>query len=237
MAKFGKFIGAAAGFAFGGPLGALIGFALGSMYDSTKVVVHKGSATAADFALSLMVLVAAVMKADGAIKRSELDYVKKYLLRAYGESAAAELLQVLRDVLKKDIPLHEVCTQIRTNMTHATRLELLHFLFSIALADNELDASEREVIRTIARYLGVSEIDFQSIQASFYDDLDSAYTVLEITSSATDDEVKKAYKKMAVKYHPDKVSQMGEEVQKSATEKFKKVSDAYERIKKQRNIK
>lgn len=242
MAKLGKILGAAAGFAFGGPIGALVGLAIGSVIDNTRVAVNGGGytqnrVTPADFALSLMVLIAAVMKADGEVKRSELDFVKQYLLQSYGESTSLELLAVLRDVIKKDIPLYEVCTQIKSNMTYASRLELLHFLYKIALADMQLHTSEKDVISQIARYLGISESDAQSIHASFYDDLGSAYTILEITPDATDEEVKKAYKKMAVKYHPDKVVHLGEEVQKSATEKFKKVNEAFERIKKQKGIK
>lgn len=243
MAKIGKIIGAAAGFALGGPIGALIGLAIGSVFDNTSVSVQTAGAqysqrvTPADFALSLMVLIAAVMKADGTVKRAELDYVKAYLRQAYGEQVTMELLQVLRDVLNKDIPLYEVCTQIKSNMTYASRLELLHFLYKIALSDKVLDQSELRVINDIAKYLGISAIDTQSISATFYDDLDSAYKALEITAEASDDDVKKAYKKMAVKYHPDKVSTLGEEVQQSATEKFKKINEAFDRIKKHRGIK
>ncbi|HOS83874.1 MAG TPA: TerB family tellurite resistance protein [Bacteroidales bacterium] len=243
MAKIGKIIGAAAGFALGGPIGALIGLAIGSVFDNTSVTVQSGRSaygqrvTPADFALSLMVLIAAVMKADGAVKRAELDFVKAYLRQAYGEQATLELLQILRDVLQKEIPLYEVCTQIKSNMTYAARLELLHFLYKIALSDTILDQAEMQIISDIAKYLGISQNDSQSIKATFYDDLESAYQALEITSEASDEEVKKAYKKMAVKYHPDKVSNMGEEVQKSATEKFKKINEAFDRIKKQRGIK
>ncbi|HRS18749.1 MAG TPA: DnaJ domain-containing protein, partial [Bacteroidales bacterium] len=112
-----------------------------------------------------------------------------------------------------------------------------HFLYKIGLSDTVLDASEMRVIDDISKYLGISAGDANSIRATFYDDLESAYQALEINANATDEEVKKAYKKMAVKYHPDKVSNMGEEVQKSATEKFKKINEAFDRIKKQRGIK
>jgi DnaJ like chaperone protein len=60
---------------------------------------------------------------------------------------------------------------------------------------------------------------------------------LEIDSSATDDEVKKAYRKQAMKHHPDKVSHLGEEIRKAAEEKFQKLNEAYERIKSARGIK
>ena len=126
--------------------------------------------------------------------------------------------------------------EIKKNMQYESRLELLHFLYQIAKSDGNIDKSELSLIERIANFLGISSADAQSIKSTFYDDLDSAYKILEISPSATDEEVKKAYKKMAVKYHPDKVSHLGEDVQKSATEKFKKVNEAYERIKKQRNI-
>jgi DnaJ like chaperone protein len=245
MAKLGKFIGAAAGFALGGPIGALVGFAIGAVFDGTTVTVQQGSqfqqATSRDFALSLIVLIAAVMKADGSVRRAELDFVKAYLARSYGQQKMEELLRILRDVLKQPIPLYEVCLQVRTNMNYASRLELLHFLLKLAVSDVQYSEAEKQIIAQIAHYLGITPADFQSIHASLHinsaDDMENAYKVLEITESASDEEVKKAYKKMAVKYHPDKVSHLGEEVQKSATEKFKKVNEAYEKIKKQRNIK
>lgn len=241
MAKIGKFIGAAAGFAFGGPIGALFGFALGSMFDNTSVHVHTSQRasriTSTDFAMSLLVLIAAVMKADGKVLKTELDFVKSYLIRAYGEQGASELIIMLRDILKKDIPLPDVCQQIKYNMPYAARLELIHFLYKLAVSDGKLETSEKNTIQYISQLLGITDSDMQSILAMFYDNAESAYKILEISADASDDEIKKAYKKMAIKFHPDKVSHLGEEVQASATEKFKKVNEAYERIKKQRNIK
>ncbi|MFO7869163.1 MAG: TerB family tellurite resistance protein [Bacteroidales bacterium] len=241
MAKLGKFIGAAAGFVFGGPIGALFGFAIGSMFDNTKVHVNSGRPygqrpTSTDFAISLLTLIAAVMKSDGKVSRSELDFVKRYLVQAYGEQTASELIIMLRDVLKKDIPLVEVCQQIKFNMPYAARLELLHFLFKLAVTDGSLHSSEQSTIHQISSLLGISHTDMNSILATFKSDIESAYKILEISEDASDEDVKKAYKKMALKFHPDKVSNLGEEVQKSATEKFQKVNKAYEQIKKQRNI-
>lgn len=159
------------------------------------------------------------------------------LLSSFGEERAKQMLKALREVLEKEIPLQQVCAQIRTNMMYESRLELIHFLYNLAQSDGVIDSSEFSIIEKIADFLGISSADAQSIKSTFFDDLESAYKTLEITSSASDDEIKKAYKQMAIKYHPDKVSHLGEEVQKSATEKFRKVNEAYERIKKNRNIK
>ena len=113
----------------------------------------------------------------------------------------------------------------------------MHYLFGLAQADGTLDTSELHVIENIARDLGISEKDFISIRAMFKKDTLSAYEILEITESATDQEVKAAYRKMAIKYHPDKLNSLGSDIQKAAQEKFIKVQEAYEIIKKQRNIK
>lgn len=241
----GKWIGAGIGFATGGIIGALIGGAIGSLFDNIEVTQVNSAtedyyrvqrASQSDFYSSLLVLIAAVMKADGVVKKAELDYVKRYLLSAFGEAKATQMLHALRDIIQKDIPGQQVCMEIKKNMQYASRLELLHLLYQIAQSDGNINKSELSLIEQIANFLGISSADAQSIKSTFYDDLDSAYKILEISPSATDEEVKKAYKKMAVKYHPDKVSHLGEDVQKSATEKFKKVNEAYERIKKQRNI-
>ena len=121
-------------------------------------------------------------------------------------------------------------------MPHSERLQIIHYLFGISKADGHVHESELQTIHTIANYLGVSSADFNSLKAMYFRDTNSDYLILEITSSASDDEVKKAYRKMAVKFHPDKVAALGEEVQKAANEKFQKVQSAYENIKKQRGF-
>ena len=121
-------------------------------------------------------------------------------------------------------------------MNISARLQLLHYLFGISKADGHVSKQETDMIEDIASYMGLSDADFHSIRAMYFRDTNSDYEILEITKQATDEEVKKAYRKMAVKYHPDKVSSLGEEVQKAAKEKFQKVQQAYENIKKERGI-
>jgi DnaJ like chaperone protein len=94
------------------------------------------------------------------------------------------------------------------------------------------------VAARIAAIFGISHADFESLKAPHFKNIDPswAYKTLEIEPTATDDEVKKAYRRMAMKYHPDKVHELGEDIKKSATEKFRSVNEAYESIKKTRNI-
>ena len=242
MAKIGKWITGGLGWAFFGPIGGILGFVVGSMIDNTQVISGRQEyqagqpTTQGGYVMSLLVLVAAVMKADGKVLKSELDYTKDFLVRSFGPAAAAEAIKILRDLLNQNIPVTEVSQQIRKNMDHPSRLQLLHFLFGIAAADGQVHESEHQLIAHIAQQMGISEKDYQSIEAMFVANTDAAYKILEIESTATEDELKKAYRRMAIKYHPDKVHYLGEDVQNAANEKFQKVNEAWEIIKKQRGI-
>jgi DnaJ like chaperone protein len=242
MAKVGKWITGGLGWAFFGPIGGILGFVVGSLFDNTSVIQghqeyqHGQPTTQGGYIMSLLVLVAAVMKADGKILKSELDYTKQFFLRSFGPEAAGEALKILRDILNQNIPVTDVCVQIRKNMDHPSRLQLLHFLFGIAAADGLVHESEHQLIAHIAQQMGISEKDYQSIEAMFVANTDAAYKILEAEPTATDDELKKAFRKMALKYHPDKVHYLGEDVQKAANEKFQKVNEAWDTIKKQRGI-
>jgi DnaJ like chaperone protein len=241
MGIFGKWLGGGLGWVVGGPIGGLLGFLVGSMLDSStekSTIYPTGTVrtTQGDFGMSLLVLVAAVMKADGKVVKSELDYVKQFFVRQFGQESAKQALMMLKDIIKQEIPVRDVCLQIGRNMDYSSRLQLLHLLFNISLADREIHPSEIEIIERISGYLGVASTDFLSIKNMFIPETDSSYKILEIDKSASNGEVKKAYRRMAMKYHPDKVSHLGDDFRKTADEKFKKVNEAYEKIKKERNM-
>ena len=145
-------------------------------------------------------------------------------------------MALLKEILKQDVPLHEVCVQIKQYMPHSERLQIVHYLFRISKADGQIHELELQTIHTIANYLGVASADFNSLKAMYFHDTNSDYVILEIDPSVSDEEVKKAYRRMAVKFHPDKVAALGDEVQKAAKEKFQKVQNAYENIKKKRDF-
>ena len=244
MGKYAKWIGGGLGWFMGGPLGALAGYFIGSMFEapgeSTTRTRYRGRTyrtTAGDFAMSLLVLVAAVMKADGKVVKSELDFVKDWFKRQFGEDTASEAMLMLRDMLKKDIPLADVCRQISMNMEYTSRIQLIHMLYEVSASDGRFDKNEISVIDRIASYLNISGKDMESIKNMFIPSTDAAYKILETDPSATDGDIKRAYRRMARKYHPDTVNHLGEEFRAAANEKFKKVNEAYEQIKKERNIK
>ena len=251
MGKFAKWLGAGAGFTMGGPIGAIIGFAVGSFIDGVSVEdftkeqqeyqrqsqpQQRGRATSGDFEITLLILASVVIKADGRIDQRELDYVRMHFVKMYGKERANNAFKLFNGIIKKQISTRQVCMQIRQHMSHSSRLQLLHFLFGIAKADGQVTSLEEEEIRKIASYLYINDHDYSSIKAMFYDESDSAYKILEITKTATNDELKKAYRKMAKKYHPDKLEGLGEEHKKGANEKFQKIQAAYEQIKNERGV-
>jgi DnaJ like chaperone protein len=125
---------------------------------------------------------------------------------------------------------------LKSRTRYESRLQILHFLFSIANADGRVSEAETNEINRISGFLGVQFRDFESIKAMFFKNPDSAYKILEIENTASDAEVKSAYRTMAKKYHPDKLQHMDEAYQKGAEDKFRKVQEAYEQLQKERGF-
>jgi len=257
--SFSKWIGGALGWSFGGPIGAIIGLAIGSVIDAmadgggNPLLGERESrgrqrttyrtqprqrpqTQSGDFELSLLVLASVVIKADGKQDQRELDFVRQQFTNMYGKARANHAFKLFKNISKQHVSVRPVCLQIRQMMDHPSRLQLMHFLFGIAKADGTVTNDEERQIYTMAGYLGISSRDYESIKAMFYNSSDNAYKVLEITKSASVDEIKKAYRKMAKKYHPDKVIHLGKEHQEGAEEKFRQVQAAYEQIQKERGF-
>ena len=238
----GKWITGALGWAIGGPLGGLIGYLIGSAFDKAPNTSYNSSGAYSSteqrnsFLVSLLVLSAAIMKADGQVMKSELEFVKRFIKNNFGDAATPQALKILQELLKKDINLPEVCAQIKVYMDSSQRLQLMHFLVGIAQADGHVSSGEIATIKNIANYLGISQQDCSSILAMYENNLTSAYKVLEINETASVEEIKKAYKAMALKHHPDRVESLGPDVRKAAEEKFKSITVAYETIKKEKGF-
>lgn len=234
----------------------ILGFIIGSLVDgyqsSTSTTTRSRSRTGGqdpfeyyrqqssryDIQTMLMALSAAVMNADGKVLKAELDYVKSFFSQQFGPRFTGEHLQILKHFLDtKQVPLQQICSDIKSRMPYEVRVQLIHYLFGIAKADGDVSQVEMSEIQRISTMLGVSGVEFESVKNMFYRNVDSDYKILGIESAATDEEVKKAYRKMAISFHPDKVVAMGVEYQKGAKEKFQQIQDAYEAIKKRRGFK
>lgn len=256
--SFSKWIGAGLGWSFGGPIGAIIGLVLGSIVDSisdsgtpllgdwqtkqkhrptyTRTSQARPQTQPGDFEVSLLILASVVIKADGRQDQRELDFVRQQFVSMYGQERANHAFRLFKGINQQHIPVRQVCLQIQRMMDHPSRLQLLHFLFGIAKADGMVTENEVRQIYTISGYLGISNRDFESIKAMFYSSSDNAYKILEITKEASVDDIKAAYRRMAKKYHPDRVAHLGEEHQNGAVDKFRQVQEAYEKLQKERGF-
>lgn len=240
-----KWIAALLGFMFYGFRGALLGFIIGSLLDSLtsssrggfKVFTEKERVTPGDFELHLLSLSAIVIRVDGKVSQQEMDYVRSYFVQSYGKERANAIFRTFNEVVnKREMNEARIAQFLAERTQYAARLQIVHFLFSIANADGHVSQAEANKIREIARYLRLGIKDFESIMAMFFKTTDNAYKILEIDKSATDAEVKKAFRTMAKKYHPDKIQNMDEAYIKGAEEKFRKVQEAYEQIQKERGF-
>ncbi|MDB2661410.1 TerB family tellurite resistance protein [Flavobacteriaceae bacterium] len=238
MSNFSKWLGAGIGFTFGGPIGAILGFVAATVVDKftnedfvkeqqnyQKDFQQKRAQTlSGDFEISLLILASVVIKADGKVDERELNFVRSQFVGMYGKDRANKAFQLFKGMMKKQVSSRQVCIQIRQHMPHSSRLQLIHFLFGIAKADEYVSDIEVDEIRKIAGYLYVNQYDFESIKAMFYKSSDSAYKILEVETSVTDS------------YHPDKLIGLGDEHLKGAKEKFQRIQEAYEAIKNERGI-
>lgn len=238
-----KWIAAFLGYSFFRFPGALLGFIVGGVverfFNSTSSWSEVGSqrSSTAALQLNLLALAATVIKADGTVKQQELQFVRNFFITNYGTQMASTIFEKFNEEIKKERQKIPELTQIfNQRAPYETRLQILHFLFGVANADGSISKTELIKVEQIAAALGIRPSDMESIKAMFVKATDSAYKILEISSSATDSEVKKAYRTMAKKYHPDKLQSKDPALIKGAQEKFQKVQEAYEAIQKERGL-
>ena len=197
----------------------------------------------------MLVMASYIIRADGKIMHSEMEYVRQFLRRNFGEIAVSqgeEILLKLFDQAKRmdqennmgfKNTIRECGTQIAYNLSYEERLQLLAFLAEIAKSVGNVCAAEINALKEVAMAMGMSDREVESMLNLKGSSLDDAYKVLEIEPTATDEEVRAAYRRMAVKHHPDKVASLGEDIRKAANEKFQKINEAKERIYQSRGLK
>ncbi len=249
------------GFLFTGQWwGAMGGFLIGSYLDRMKVIARKnqqeqqqsGGNTSyeefirerfgraqyspSQFSSALLILSAEVMKADGKILKSELDFVKQFLVQQFGREYAPKYLQELKGYLNQQSNLEQTCASFRSYIPPQQKQILIQYLFGIAQSDGNVSNTELNVIQRIAALLGLRQFEFDQLKAMFWKDSADAFKTLGLDKSASDAEIKGAYRKLAREHHPDKVAALGEQHQKAAKEKFQKIQEAYETIKKERGL-
>lgn len=262
-----KWIGLILGYLVLGFVGGILGLFIGSMVDRVRRL-GLGAANPltagqrqAVFLEAVFVLMGKLAKADGRISQHEIDHVEEFI-RKLGMSGEHRQ-EAIRQFKRGAEPGFDIAATVQHFMQHCghtfnLRQVLLVYLTVMALADGRLDPAEREVLEQVAIQLGYSRAEFNRIldmvlgqahfsshqragaqTASSVSELDDAYKALGVVKESSNQEIKRAYRKLMSQYHPDKLMGQGvpEDMIAVATEQAKEIQVAYDLIKKQRGIK
>ncbi len=212
--------------------GAIIGFFLGSFFSPRSIKISNR-----DFEINLLALASLVIKADGKVSQKELDFVRAYFVSAYGKNRANEVFKIFNQNFKnKGISLNKISNLFNLGLNYESKLQVIHFLFGIAKADGGISQQEINKLLEFSNLFKLSYADFLSIKAMFIKEVDNDYKILEVGKSASDEEIKKSYRSLAKKHHPDKVQHLGEAYVNAAQDKFQKIQKAYQNIKVKRGF-
>ena len=227
-----KLLFALIGYTFFRLPGAFVGFFIGSFL-SPKVQ----KISSKDFEINLLALASLVIKADGKVTQNELDFVRRYFVSAYGKNRANEVFKIFnQNVKNKGISVSKISRLFNLTLNYESRLQVIHFLFGIAKADGNISELEIKKLLEFSNLFKLSYADFLSIKAMFIQETDNAYKILELDKTATNDQIKKSYRELAKKHHPDKVQHLGDAYVKAAQDKFQQIQKAYQNIKNERGF-
>ncbi len=197
------------------------------------------------FLLSMLVMSAYIIKADGKIMHSEMEMVRGFLRQNFGNEAAQQGNDILIRLFDEEKrqgraafrnTIQQSCVEAARFLDYSGRLQLLGFLVMIAQADGYVDPKEVEALKDIARWMQMQESEVDSLLHLEGKTLDDAYKVLGVSPEATDDELKKVYRRLALEHHPDRVAKLGDDVRRAAEKKFQEINAAKERIWKSRGM-
>lgn len=260
---WGKWIGGWLGYMTLGPLGSLAGFVIGSIidgltsktdgaerieshvYDETPSAAQQTEGERNSYFFSMLVLASYVIQADGRIMHSEMEFMRRFLLNTYGVAAREQGNQILHELFEQRAKMSDaqwrnqiaaVCGQLQQEMPAAQRLQLLSLMVQLSRADGSVDPSEIRVLYELASWLNVDSSMVDQLSNLGGNSLEEAYKVLGVRSDASDEEIRKAYRKLALKYHPDRVATLGDDVRKQAEETFKRINEAKEKVWQSRSL-
>ncbi|MCR4808564.1 MAG: DnaJ domain-containing protein [Prevotella sp.] len=249
----GKWIAGSLGWITLGPLGGILGFLIGAMLDSAADAPpdtqgfsgNTDQGNRNSFLLTMLVLSAYIIRADGRVMHSEMELVRNFLRDNFGEQAKLQGNDILLKILEEEKrqgregfrrTIRQACFEASQHLDYGGRLQLMNFLVMIAQADGSVDQTEIEALKEVAGWMQVPESEVESMLHLGGKTTDDDYKVLGVSPQATDEELKKAYRKLALEHHPDRVAKLGDDVRRAAEKKFQEINAAKERIWKARGL-
>ena len=141
--SLGKWVGISAGWFLAGPIGAIIGYYVGKSFFNGKNDQEKA------YEISLLILASLVIKADGKVRQEELNYVKSFFTKTFGEVKSQRYFKIFNTLNKQSFTsqIRGICLQLTQSVNHASRLQIIHFLFGVASSDREVHQSEINLIQ------------------------------------------------------------------------------------------
>jgi len=257
MVKFdSNVVASVIGWALGGPIGAFsANFGIGIINSISNNKAKQFKEKYSDLSISLLVLMKLIMLADRRIQKKEKAFLKTFLISEFGVEASEIGIKAFAKlrVPVSNKELEKICDQIIENTNSDERIQLLYILFDVANADKVITPTEEKRLNKISILLKLSEQEYNTIKSMYIIErkykkqrtyvrvktlqTQNAYNILGITKTCTNSELKKTFRKLAVKHHPDKFVHLGKAQTELAEQKFGKILKAYELIKAKRGMK
>ena len=233
------------GWMIGGPFAGILGFAIGSFFDTDffEEARHElresfTRTPESEFRLSLLILSAVVIKSDGASSQADLNFVRNFFQKKFGLRKANESMSHFNRINRNVVYVEDVCMRLRGLIDYSSRLHLIEYLFHVAQADGYVNENEIQTIKKISNLFGLHYTEFNSIYGRFFKPrpVITPYQVLGVLRTDSVTVIKKAYRRLTLKYHPDKVAHQSAGMQKESREKYQRIVEAYEMILSERGL-
>lgn len=247
MSWIGKIFGGGIGLMLGGPLGAILGATIGHSLLDQQHTAAKGTFSDLDrrqaiFFTAIFAMLGKMAKADGNVSKEELQVVEQFISHNLQLDAEARqfAIGVFNEAKDSDVDFDAYARQFAEVFHHEPQLRNMFYelLFTLAMADGVLHPAEDLLLKSAPGLLNLPASLYEVLRRRFVNDLAPMYAILGLTDSATDSEVKKAYRQMATEYHPDKIIAKGlpDDFHKFAEDKFKQINEAHESIMASRQV-
>ena len=250
MGWLGKIVGGTLGFALGGPLGAIAGAALGHTFDANnkqyyaegrrQLSYHEEAQMT--FFVATFSMLAKVAQADGRVSPEEIQAVENFMAHELNLTPESKrfAVDIFETAINSPMAFEDFAGQFYHHFHNQPRLLdlMIDVLLRLSVADGALSGSEEKLISSAARIFGFSEQKYHEFKSRYAPDFEKYYAILGTNGRASDDEIKRQYRKLVKEYHPDTIASKGlpEEFTKFANDKFREIKEAYDVVKQERGL-